>query len=79
MIDPRKLDDRLCGSPDTQVTMPIELAKTAALFIAVSPALAGVLSAVLNRRRRQRRNRTLSAAAKPASTSIAPTPQPLSP
>ena len=62
----------------TQVTMPIELAKRPRcswLYRRRSPAL----SAVLNRRRHQRTNRTLSAAAKRASTSIAPTPQPLSP
>ncbi len=62
----------------TQVTMPIELAKRprcSLLYRRRSPSL----SSVLNRRCHQQTNRALSATAKRASTSIAATPQPLSP
>jgi hypothetical protein len=62
----------------TQVTVPIDLAKRprrSLLYRRRSPSL----DAVLNRRRHRRTNGALFAAAKPTSSSIAATPEPLSP
>ena len=65
-------------NPAQQVVVPINLAERSR-FSLLHRQPSSSPDAVLNRRRHRRTNGALFAAAKPASTSIAATPEPLSP